>query len=104
MSDSLSRLEARRRMLVLRSEHLREELGYAYGEFSTHFTAIDRALSAVRRNVSPSILISVAGLSFALLRRVPPVRWATRGILAISLLQRILAIIKARRASRRFRQ
>src|ERR1700727_2090486 len=104
MSDSLGRLEARRRMLVLRSEHLREELGYAYGEFSAHFSAIDRAISAIRRNVSPSILISVAGLSFALLRRIPPVRWATRGILAVSLLQRIVSMVRSRRASRRFTQ
>jgi len=104
MSESLSRLEARRRMLVLRSEHLREDLGYAYGEFSTHFTAIDRAISAIRRNVSPSVLLSVAGLSFALLRRIPPVRWATRGVLAISLIQRVLAMVRSRRASRRFRQ
>lgn len=104
MSDSLSRLEARRRMLVLRSEHLRQELGYAYDDFSAHFTTIDRAISALRRNVSPSILISVAGLSFALLRRIAPVRWATRGVLAISLLQRILTMVRSRRASRRFRQ
>lgn len=104
MSDSLKRVEARRRMLVLRSEHLREELGYAYGEFSTHFSAIDRAVSALRKNISPSILLSIAGLSFALLRRIAPVRWATRGIVAISLAQRILTLIRSRRASRRSTQ
>jgi hypothetical protein len=104
MSEGLKRLEARRRMLVLRSEHLREELSYAYGEFAGHFTTIDRAVSAIRRNVSPSILLSLAAISFAFLRRIAPIRWATRGIVALSLVQRILAMIRSRRRSRSLRQ
>jgi hypothetical protein len=86
-------------MLVLRSEHLREELEYAYEEFAGHFTTLDRAVSALRRNFSPSLLLSLGGLSFAFLRRIPPIRWATRGILAISLVQRVIAMIRARRGS-----
>jgi hypothetical protein len=86
---------------VLRSEHLREELGYVYGEFAGHFTVIDRAVSALRRNVSPSILLSLAGISFAFLRRIPPIRWATRGFVALSL---VVAMIRSRRGSRSLRR
>ena len=102
--SALKRLEARRRMLVLRSEHLREELGYSYDAFAGHFGTIDRAVSAIRRNLSPSILLSLAGISFALLRRIPPIRWATRGIVALSLVQRVLAMIRSRRGSRSLRR
>ena len=98
MSDSLKRLEARRRMLVLRSERLREELGDAFGEFEGPLRGrLIAPVSRHRRNFSPSILLSLAGLSFALLASYAPGPWATRGIVAFSLARRVLALIRSAR-------
>jgi hypothetical protein len=99
MSGSLSDLEARRHMLVLRSERLRADLGRAYGEFETRLGGVDRIFAVVRRIASPSILVSVAGLALAMLRRAHPFMWATRGVLIFSVVRRILAAVHALRAA-----
>jgi hypothetical protein len=99
MSESLSELEARRRMLVLRSERLRSDLGSAYGQFETRLGGVDHIFAIVRRIASPSILLSAGGLGFAMLRRAHPFMWATRGVLIFSLVRRILAAVRALRAA-----
>lgn len=99
MSESLPELEARRRMLVMRSERLRADLGHAYGEFETRLGGVDRIFAVVRGIASPSILVSVGGLGLAMLRRAHPFMWATRGVLVFSVVRRILAAVRALRAS-----
>jgi hypothetical protein len=98
MSESLAELEARRRMLVLRSERLRADLGHTYGDFETRLSGIDRVVSMVRGFASPSVLLSVGGLGLGLLRHVRPFKWATRGLLIFSLARRILGAIRTSRA------
>ena len=97
MSESLRELEARRRMLVLRSERLRSDLSGTFGEFETRLGGLDRIFAVARGIVSPSILLSVGGLGLALLRRVRPVAWATRGFLIFSLARRVLAAVRSHR-------
>jgi hypothetical protein len=97
MSESLTELEARRRMLVLRSERLRADLGHAYGGFETRLGGFDRIFAVVRGIASPSILVSVGGLGLAMFRRARPFMWATRGVLIFSVVRRILAAVRARR-------
>jgi hypothetical protein len=97
MSESPGELEARRRMLILRSERLRSDLSSTFGEFETRLGGADRIFAVARGIVSPSILLSVGGLAVALLRRVRPVAWATRGFLIFSLARRILAAVRSHR-------
>jgi hypothetical protein len=99
MSEGMVELEARRRMLVLRSERLRGDLGRTYGEFESRLGGVDRVLSIVRGIVSPSLLFGVGGVGFALLRGAHPFKWATRGILIFSVVRRILAAVRSLRAS-----
>jgi hypothetical protein len=98
MSENLAQLEARRRMLVLRSERLRAELGNTYGQFETHLGGVDRIFSMARGFASPSILLSLGGLALAMLRGVRPFKWAARGLLVFSLVRRILAAVRTARA------
>ena len=100
MSENLSELGARRRILVLRCDRLRVDLGRAYGDFETRLSGVDRIFAAARGIAAPSILISVAGLGLTLLRRTHPFRWATRGVLIFSVVRRILGAVRALRASR----
>jgi hypothetical protein len=100
MSEGLSELEARRRMLVLRCERLRADLSHAYGDFETRLGGLDRVLAVARGIASPSILVSVGGLGLALLRRAHPFMWVTRGVLIFSVVRRILAAVRTLRASR----
>jgi hypothetical protein len=97
MSESLSELEARRRMLVLRSERLRSDLGGTFGEFETRLGGADRIFAVVRGFASPSILLGVGGLGLALLRRAHPFVWATRGVLIFSVVRRVLAAVRSLR-------
>ncbi len=97
MSESPSELEARRRMLVLRSGQLRADLGSTFGELETRIGGADRVFAAARAILSPSILLSVGGLALALLRRVRPVAWATRGFLIFSLARRVFEAVRSHR-------
>jgi hypothetical protein len=99
MSESVSELEARRRMLVQRSEHLRADLASAFGEFETRLGGADRIFAVARGIASPSILLSVGGLGLALLRRAHPFMWATRGVLIFSVVRRILAAVRTLRSA-----
>jgi len=99
MSESLRELEARRRVLVMRSERLRADLGSTYREFEARFTGVDRIFAIARGIGSPSLLLSVGGLAFALLRGFRPVRWATRGILIFSVVRRIVAAVRSLRSA-----
>jgi hypothetical protein len=99
MSEDMGELEARRRMLVMRSERLRRDLGSTYGEFESRLGGVDRILAIARSIASPSILLSLGGLGLALLRRARPFKWATRGILIFSVVRRILAAVRTQRAS-----
>ena len=92
-------LEARRRMLVLRSERLRGDLGRSYGEFESRLGGLDRIVSIARGFISPSLLLGVGGVGFALLRGARPFKWATRGILIFSVVRRILGAVRGLRAS-----
>ena len=100
MSEDLSEIEARRRMLVLRCERLRADLSHAYGDFETRLGGLDRVFAVARGIAAPSILLSVGGLGLALLRGARPFKWATRGVLIFSAVRRILAAVRAQRASR----
>jgi hypothetical protein len=86
---------------VLRSERLRADLGDTYGEFETRLGGVDKIFAIARRMASPSILLSVGGLGFALLRRAHPVGWVTRGVLIFSVVRRILAAVRTLRATSR---
>jgi hypothetical protein len=99
MSESVGELEARRRMLVQRSEHLRSDLASAFGEFETRFGGADRIFATVRGIVSPSILLSVGGLGLALLRRAHPFMWATRGILIFQVVRRVFTAVRGLRSA-----
>jgi hypothetical protein len=99
VSENLPELDARRRMLILRSERLRADLASNYGQFETRLGGVDRILAIVRRFASPSILLSLGGLGLGLLRGTHPFRWATRGILIFSIVRRILAAVRALRSS-----
>ena len=99
MSANLGDLEARRRMLVARSERLRGDLADAYREFEARLGGLDRLLSAMRGIASPSILRSAGGLGLAMLSRVRPFVWVTRGVLLLSVVRRIVAAVRAQRAS-----
>ena len=98
MSESRRELEARRRMLVVRSERLRADLGRIYGEFETRLGGVDKILAIARGIASPSILLSLGGLGFAMLRRAHPFVWVTRGVLIFSVVRRILAAVRTLRA------
>jgi hypothetical protein len=104
MSETLSDLEARRRMLVVRSERLREDLADVYSEFEARLGGLDRIFAVARGIASPSILLSVGGLALALLRRARPFVWATRGVLLFSVARRVLTVVRALRASPRARR
>jgi len=99
MSESLRELEARRCMLVLRSERLRADLGTTYGQFETRLGGADRIFAMARGIASPSLLLSVGGLGFAMLRRTHPFMWATRGLLIFSVVRRILAAVRTVRSA-----
>jgi hypothetical protein len=99
MSESRRELEARRRMLVVRSERLRADLGRTYGEFETRLGGVDKILAIARGIASPSVLLSLGGLGFAMFRRARPFGWATRGILIYSVVRRILAAVRTLRAA-----
>jgi hypothetical protein len=98
MSESVSDLEARRRMLVQRSEHLRSDLASAFGEFETRLGGADRIFATVRGFASPSLLLSLGGLGFALLRRAHPFMWATRGVLIFQVVRRVRAAVRGLRS------
>jgi hypothetical protein len=99
VSESARELEARRQMLVLRSERLRIDLGRTYGIVETRIGGVDKIFGVARRLASPSILLSLGGLGLGMLRRTHPFRWATRGILIFSLARRIVAAVRTLRAS-----
>jgi hypothetical protein len=99
MSESEGELEARRRMLVQRSERLRLDLASAFGQFETRLGGVDHVFAIVRKIASPSILLSAGGLGFALLRRARPVMWATRGFLIFSLVRRVFAAVRGMRGA-----
>lgn len=99
MNANLSDLEARRRLLVARSERLRADLGDVYREFEVRLGGLDRFFGAVRGIASPSILMTAGGLGLAMLRRARPFVWATRGVLLLSVVRRIVAAVRAQRAS-----
>jgi hypothetical protein len=99
MSESLVELEARRQMLIMRSEHLRSDLASTYGQFETRLGGVDHIFAIVRRFASPSMLLSAGGLGFAMLRRAHPFMWATRGFLIFSLLRRVFGAIRELRSA-----
>jgi hypothetical protein len=99
MSESLGELEARRQMLIMRSERLRSDLANAYGQFETRLGGVDHIFAIVRRFASPSMLLSAGGLGFAMLRRAHPFMWATRGLLIFSLLRRLFGVIRDLRSA-----
>ena len=99
MSEDLRELEARRRMLVLRSERLRADLGSIYGEMETRLGWVDRLFTIGRGIAFPSILLSVGSLALAMLRGTHPFRWATRGVLIFSVVRRILAAVRVLRSA-----
>ena len=98
MSESPRELHDRRRLLIVRSERLRADLGATYADVESRLGGIDRAVAIARGVASPSVLLSVAGLVFGMLRRVRPFMWATRGVLIVSVVRRILAAIRVIRS------
>jgi hypothetical protein len=99
MSESVGELEARRRMLVQRSEHLRSDLASAFGEFEARLGGADRIFATVRGFASPSILLGIGGLALALLRGAHPFKWATRGILIFQVVRRVLVAVRGLRSA-----
>ena len=83
----------------MRSERLRADLGRTYGEFETRLGGADKIFAVARGIASPSLLLSVGGLGFAMFRRAHPFVWATRGILIFSVVRRILAAVRRIRAA-----
>jgi hypothetical protein len=98
MSGRLTELEVRRRMLVLRSERLRNEFAADQRVVVEALGGLDRAFSTARgalRSIrSPLLLAGVGILVLRLIRGARPLRWVTRGLVWFSLLRRALPIIQ----------
>jgi hypothetical protein len=99
VSESRRELRERRRHLLARSECLRVDLGITFAEVERRLGGVDRAFAVARGVASPSVLLSVAGLVFGMLRRVRPFMWATRGVLIFSVVRRILAAVQTLRSA-----
>jgi hypothetical protein len=104
MSETLQQLQARRHMLILRSERLRADLANEFGEFETRFAGADRILSFARRVAAPSILLSLGGLGLGMLRGTHPFRLITRAVLLFSVVRKILTAVRSLRSSSRSRR
>jgi hypothetical protein len=98
LSESRRELQERRRLLIVRSERLRADLGATYADVESRLGGVDRAFAIARGVASPSVLLSVAGLVFGMLRRVRPFMWVTRGVLIVSVVRRILAAVRTLRS------
>jgi hypothetical protein len=94
MKEALGTLEQRRQLLVLRSRLLRAQVGLDALTIGTRLDRVDRGVGMLRSAVrSPWIAAGASALALAI-GPVRAVRWAGRGLLALSLLRRITALVQ----------
>jgi hypothetical protein len=85
----LRELELRRDLLVLRSRLLRTQATLDGAAIGARVAQVDRGFSAVRNLASSPVVLGVAALVALAVGPQRAVRWAGRGLVALSLARRI---------------
>jgi hypothetical protein len=89
VNTRLRELELRRDLLVLRSRLLRTQASMDGAAIGARVAQVDRGFSAARNLASSPLLLGVAGLIALAVGPRRAVRWAGRGLVALSLARRI---------------
>lgn len=93
MNERLRELELRRDLLVLRSRLLRTQATLDGAAIGARVAQVDRGLAAVRSLAGSPLVLGVAALVAVSVGPVRAVRWAGRGLVALSLARRLLRIL-----------
>lgn len=93
MTRRQDELALRRRTLQLRSDRLRRDFMADARTIEESVGRAGRALGVVQR-FSPLLVLAGGAAVFLLRRRLQPLTWLTRGLLALSVLRRASALIR----------
>jgi hypothetical protein len=97
MNARLRELELRRDLLVLRSRLLRTQATLDGAAIGARVAQVDRGVAAVRGLASSPMVLGVAALVALAVGPVRAVRWAGRGLVALSLARRVARILGSAR-------
>jgi hypothetical protein len=89
MNARLRELELRRDLLVLRSRLLRTQAAMDGAVIGARLAQVDRGFSAARRLVSSPVVLGLAALVGLAIGPQRALRWAGRGLVALSLARRL---------------
>ncbi|MEZ5458185.1 MAG: YqjK family protein [Steroidobacteraceae bacterium] len=93
MSAGSSQLELRRDLLVLRSRLLRTQVALDGAAIGARVAQVDRGISTLRGVVRSPLVLGVAGFAALAVGPVRAVRWAGRGLVALSLARRVMRLL-----------
>jgi hypothetical protein len=93
MNGRRRELELRQRLLVLRSTLLRAEIGGEGRRIQSSLGQVDRGVTAVRTLVASPVVLAVAGIAVVLVGPLRALRWAGRGLVALTLVRRVVKLL-----------
>ncbi len=93
MNARLRELELRRDLLVLRSRALRASATVEAALLGASVAGVDRSVAALRSLVRSPLVLAVAGLVAVTVGPLRALRWAGRGLVALSLARRLTRIL-----------
>ncbi len=93
MNARLRELELRRRLLVLRSTLLRAEIRGEGQRIQSRLGALERGIDAARVLVSSPVVPGITALAVVALGPLRALRWAGRGLLALTLVRRVVRLL-----------
>lgn len=97
MNARLRELELRRDLLVLRSRLLRSQATMDGATIGARFAQVDRGFNAVRSLASSPVVLGVGALIALAVGPQRAVRWAGRGLVALSLARRVARMVATAR-------
>lgn len=93
MNERLRQIEMRRDLLVLRSRLLRTQATLDGAAIGARVGQVDRGISAIRSLTRSPLLLGAAAVVAVSFGPVRAVRWAGRGLVALSLARRVAAML-----------
>ena len=93
MNARLRELELRRELLVLRSRALRSGIELELAALGGRVAGVDRTVAALRGLVHSPLVLVLAGVVAVTVGPLRALRWAGRGLVALSLARRLSQLL-----------
>lgn len=93
MNARVRELELRQRLLVLRSTLLRTQISDEGRRIQFSLGQVERGVRVARTLMSSPVVLGVGGLALLLLGPLRALRWAGRGLVALTLLRRFARLL-----------